>query len=315
MSGWYRMLDAPETSKAAIPVDRADAARWNTVKLGFGIFATVNAFDGPRRKEHLRKIRAWAVDMDEGTKAEQRARILRSPLVPSLVVETKRGYQAYWRAKDGQPTHWNAIVLERLVPFFGADKNARDLCRILRVPGFFHLKDPSTPFLVKLVHELDVTYSERQIGEAFTWVPDRAAHDAALAEMKRADTAAAREAAKVHALATGTAPTETFWEAVYALDARETLARLSGSSWVSGEVYSFRLTGRGRWNIFVDGKSSSCFVDERGHIGSLSGGGPTPAQWLKWLGRSWKEVVEALKHVHPHLADIDEASRKAARAA
>jgi len=315
MGDLYRMSDRPDESKAAIRVDRDDAARWNTPELGFGIFVTVNSFNGPRRKECLRRVRAWAIDMDEGSKLEQRARLHASPLPPSRIVETRRGYQAYWLAKEGKPEHWNAIVLERLVPYFGSDRNARDLCRILRVPGFLHLKDPADPFMCRVAWSHEVSYTERQVADAFPWVADKQAHAAALVEQRRAEAAESRETSRREAIASGCAPTETLWEAIYQLDSRETLARLSGSHWVGGEQYSFRPTGRGRWNIFVGGKGTSCFVDEVGHIGSFSGGGPTPAQWLRWLGRPWKEVVEALCAMHPHLAEIDTAARKAWRPA
>lgn len=165
----YRLHDAPESSKAAIPVrDEAEARTWNTPERGFGIYRTVNSFDGPRRKEFLARIVAWPIDIDEGEKQSQAKKLMAAPLVPSEIVETRRGYQAYWHARDGaQAEHWNAIVLERLVPYFGADKNARDLCRILRVPGFLHLKDPANPFPVRSVWRHRVSYTERQMAEAF----------------------------------------------------------------------------------------------------------------------------------------------------
>lgn len=314
MSGWYRMSDLPDAeSRAAIPVERGEAARWNTPALGFGIFLTVNSFNGLRRKECLAKINAWAVDMDDGTKAEQHAKLLRSPLVPSLIVETKRGYQAWWAAKEGaKAEHWNAIVLERLVPFFGSDKNARDLCRILRVPGFLHLKDPADPFKVRIAWKHDVSYSERQIGEAFEWVPDpkvqRAAHD----EQRRA---AEREIRDATSVAAGVPPSESLWDAVYTLDCEEALSRLSGHWAVSGERYTFRPTSRGRLNIFVDGKSSPCFIDENKRIGSPSGGGPTIAQWLRWFKHDWRTVIAVLKEVFPRLAEIDAAAKAQRRIA
>jgi hypothetical protein len=73
----YRMCDLPTaTSKAAIPVaSPEEAKRWNTPELGFGIFATVNTSTEPRRKENLRRINAWAVDMDEGTKQQMHAKL------------------------------------------------------------------------------------------------------------------------------------------------------------------------------------------------------------------------------------------------
>ncbi len=313
MSQWFRMHDSPEASKAAIPVEKTEAKSWNTPEKGFGIFMTVNEFDGPRRKEHLRRIGAWAVDMDEGTKQEQHDRIERSPLIPSLVVETKRGYQAYWVAKDGNAHHWNAIVLERLVPFFGADKNARDLCRILRVPGFLHLKDPADPFLVKTVWQTNASYRERDLADAFTWRANKQEHDRHLAEAQRSVDSEAKNRARQAAIAMGSIPTETLWDAIYALDCRDSLSRLSGHWSVGGEQYTFRQNANGNANIFVGGKSTSCFIDTNGRIGSMSGFGPTPAQWLRYWNHPWTVVIQVLKEIHPHLADVDDAAKKARR--
>lgn len=308
----YRMSDNPHANKAAIPVADADEARlWNTPDLGFGVFRTVNSFDGPRRKEFLSSINAWPIDIDEGDKAAQAKRIMGAPLVPTAVIETKRGYQVYWVAKQGAlPEHWNALVLERLVPYFGADKNARDLCRILRAPGFLHLKDPADPFKIRTVWKHNVSYTERQVAEAFPWVPNMDEHRRQLAEAKAKADRDARDQKRAAAIAAGRVPTEDLWDAIGNLDCRDALERLSGSGWVNGEFYTFKRTGRGRWNIFVDGRGSSCFVDENGKIGSLSGGGPCISQWLRWLGRSTEEIVSAVCSVYPHLAEIDEQWRK-----
>lgn len=304
---WWRMFD-PEP-RGVFPVETGEAESWNVDR--WGVFWTVNAFDGPRRVQNLRAIRAWAVDIDEGDKASQARRIQAAPLLPSLVVETKRGYQAYWRAKLGaRSEHWNALVLERLVPYFGADKNARDLCRILRVPGYFHWKNPEEPFLVRQVFALDVAYTEQQLAEAFPWVASRELHQEQLAEAQRQERAAVRQAA----IAAGRAPTQTLWDAIWHLDQREALARLSGSSVVDGQRYAFRRTSRGRHNILVDGKGSSCFVDENGRIGSLSGGGPTVVQWCRWLGKGYVEIIAALKLAFPELAAVDERAQQLRRA-
>lgn len=314
MSQLYRMCDLPTAeSKAAIPVTVDEARRWNTPEHGFGIFVTVNSFNGPRRKENLTRINAWAVDMDEGTKQQMHDRLLKSPLVPSIIVETKRGYQAYWAARDGKAEHWNALVLERLVPFFGSDANARDLCRILRVPGFLHLKDPADPFKIRKVWEHQVVYTERQIAEAFTWVANKAEHQRHLSEAQRALEREAREKARQAAIASGNIPTETLWDAIWNLDCEEGLARLSGHWAVGGEKYTFRPTGRGNLNVYVDGKSSSCFIDANKRIGSLDGGGPTLVQWLLWFKHPYRTVIEVLKEIFPQLVEIDEAAKKARR--
>lgn len=251
---------------------------WN--RQGYGIFWTVNDFrNAIRRIDQLVQLRSWAIDMDEGTKSEQRARLHRSPLEPTLIVETKRGYQAYWNAKDAVPEHWNAIVLGRLVPFFGADKNARDIARILRVPGYLHLKDPTKPFLVKTVHTCPVAYTEQQIARAFQPVQEapQKVHERVKRENKFADS-------------------DDFWDRVWQLDCEQALERLGPHL---GESYTFRGNRNGKKNILVDGKGTSCFIDGNGRIGSLSGGGPTVFQWIKWFGKSQKDAIELIKRVFP----------------
>ena len=301
MTQMYRMSDRADDIKAAIPTTREEAKRWNTPELGFGIFATVNSFNGPRRKENLTRINAWAIDMDEGTKEKMHAKLSAFCLTPSLIVETKRGFQAYWCAADGKANHWDLIVLERLVPYFGSDPNARDLCRILRVPGFLHLKDPSDPFKVRAVWKHVVSYTERQIWQFsdIPWVPSKTRHQEHLVEARRsASTASA------------SGPSDTLWDAIWNLDCEEGLARLSGHWAVSGEKYTFRGTARGNMNVFVDGKSSSCFIDSSKRIGSLDGGGPTLVQWLRWFKHDWKVVIAVLKEMFPQLVEIDEAAKR-----
>jgi hypothetical protein len=268
------------------PIDPVDAEKWN--QDGWGIFSTVQAFDGPRRKENLTKIRAWAVDIDAGTKREQMVRIERTPLVPSSIVETKNGYHVYFYAEDGvRPQYYRALV-DRMVAFFKGDRNATDVARVLRVPGFYHLKDPADPFLVRHVHgpDKDVVYSERQMWNAFpaSW------------EEKKKRLMHNRSRSQ----APGTA--DDFWEAVYNLDCIDALEKLSGTGYVGGERFSFRSVGGGRrHNIIVDGKGTSCWIDEDGRIGSKDKGGPTVVQWLHWYGTPIRECVRIVKEMYPEL--------------
>lgn len=295
---WFRLWDPDPKLHGCVRVTPGTAHDWN--ERGFGIFWTVNAFrDGVRRIDHLEAICAWAVDIDAGEKSAQRARLEAAPLIPTLVVETKRGYQAYWGAKGGQAAHWNAMVLHRLVPWFGADKNARDLARILRVPGFLHLKDPADPFATRVVHAHQVTYSERDIVGAFPVDPaileaeQRRVHAEAQRELERAEHPAPATRAP--------ARTTEFWERLLYLDCEEGLARISGSGMVNGELYTFRRNSSGTKNIIVNGKSSSCWVDKNGRIGSLAKGGPTLYQWLAWYGHKPKAIVDFLKREFPTL--------------
>ena len=213
-----------------------------------------------------------------------------SPLVPSAIVETKRGYQAYWDAKDGTSAHWNAIVLRRLVPYFGADANARDIARILRVPGYYHLKNPADPFMVRIAHWMRVSYTERQIVEHWSEHVDEAERER---EFRR----------EVRSTYTpqGGVSGDDFWERVYNLDCEEGLLRLSGMGCVGGESFTFRPCRNGNLNLYVDGKGSSCWIDKSKRIGSLDRGGPTLANWLHWYGCSWADAARTLKDIFPHL--------------
>jgi hypothetical protein len=276
-------------NQGAFPIQPSEAKRWNAE--GYGIFWTVNEFNGPRQIKNLVRINSWAIDMDTGEKPDQIRRILSSPVTPSGVVETKRGFQVYWTAKDAKPEHWNSILIDRLVPFFGADANARDLARILRVPGFDHLKDPANPFRV-CIREMSYSsgaITEQQMAERFP------------------DSAQAKRDAETHARAKRehTFAGDSFWDCVYALDCLEGLARLSGHHAVGGQRFTFRRNGNGSSNILVDGRGSSAWVDKSGRIGSLSKGGPTLFQWLTHsdYGNSPKQAVDVIKNLYPQLAD------------
>ncbi len=260
-----------------------------------GIFRTLNRFDGPRRMDNLVAIEAWSVDLDDGTKEEQLERIKASPLVPSSVVETRNGYHVHFAAKEGTADGWPRVMEERLIPFFGADRNAKDIARILRVPGFFWWKDPENPFPVRRVHRWDVAYTEQQMLEAFPVDP-------AIVEAKeRAEADARRIRSEVRF--SGDSSGDSFWRRVIELDCLDALQALSGHWLVNGEQYTFRRTRSGTHNIRVNGKGSSCWVDASGRIGSKTNGGPSIVRWCAWLGHSYRDIARGLKEVFSGLED------------
>ena len=247
---------------------------------GYGIFQTVNDFRGARKIINLTRINAWALDIDQGTKAEMRGRI-ESGLVPTMVVETKRGYHVYFKAKNARFEHWKAIMEHRLIPFYKADQNAKDITRILRMPGFFHMKNPDEPFLVRKIWDWKVSYTEIQVAQFYSVSKEKQKqeiHDIARRSTKKSDV---------------------FWEWIWNLDCENALMRLSGKHFVNGEVYSFKQNGSGTKNIFVDGKSTSCWIDREGRIGSFDKGGPTIAQWLNWFHKDYCKVVQIIREAFP----------------
>lgn len=167
-----------------IPIPRELAREMNDD--GYGIFTTIQVFDtAVRRLDNLKAIRVVAVDLDCSngeTKASLAERIKKSPIEPSYIVETKNGYHVYFELR-----HWiystnseklskiySMFMKSRVIPFFNADKQCSDATRTLRIPGYFHMKDPENPFLVKKVHESGKRYSFSDIKKAFPKTVDYA---------------------------------------------------------------------------------------------------------------------------------------------
>lgn len=286
MTSLFRMLDQKQRQKFAIPVREADALTWN--ERGFGIFHTVNEFQGSRKKENLCRIFAWAVDMDAGTKDEQLRRIA-AGLVPSRIIETKRGFQPYFNAKDASVER-HPILMQRLVAFYGADPRAKDLSRLLRTPGYFHMKEPTDPFLIRQIWEWTVSYTEAQMLLFYPPSP------AELAEQEKDHNRERRILHKIGGLPKSQASIQ-FWGDLWNMNQEYALARLSGHPAVNGEVYTFKRNASGTKNIFVNGQSTSTWIDTAGRIGSFDKGGPTVFQWLKWFGHSSKTTISILKEV------------------
>ncbi|MCA1807356.1 MAG: RepB family DNA primase [Actinobacteria bacterium] len=127
---------------------------------GAGVFFSVNGTDGTGAKaENITRIRTYYVDID-GLKNKTPAleMLITAALKPSAIVETKNGVHAYWYAARQTPVNYSEYrrVQVGLIKAFGGDKGAKDISRVLRVPGTLHLKNPSEPFKVRIVHQLPV---------------------------------------------------------------------------------------------------------------------------------------------------------------
>jgi AAA domain-containing protein/DNA primase RepB-like protein len=105
---------------------------------GAGVFVTVNETDlCGRTAENVTRVRAAFVDLDG------------APLdpvedcQPNIVVESSPGrWHAYWLVTDLRLDQFTALQ-ERLSKKFRADPAVKDLPRVMRLPGFFHRKNPS----------------------------------------------------------------------------------------------------------------------------------------------------------------------------
>jgi P4 family phage/plasmid primase-like protien len=109
---------------------------------GAGIFISVNRCKGHRCFNNVVKIRAVHADVDEATDA-QRAYLLQK-LPPSIVVTSSEQHrlQLYWLLEDeSEQSKTEVGELNKILAHdYGADIAATDISRLLRAPGFKHMK-------------------------------------------------------------------------------------------------------------------------------------------------------------------------------
>jgi hypothetical protein len=109
---------------------------------GAGIFTTVNRCIGQRSNDNVTNIRAVHADVDTAT--DQQRRVLTESLPPSIIVTSsdRTKLHLYWLLNEAAAKEKEAVSqLNRLLAYdYGADKAATDIARILRPPGFKHMK-------------------------------------------------------------------------------------------------------------------------------------------------------------------------------
>jgi hypothetical protein len=278
-SGMIKVLGDDLTSKLI------EAHKLNSE--GFGIFWCVNKFKGARKTENLDSLVALYIDMEGDSKTALYSRLKRG-LTPSYVIETKNGFHAYWLIYDYDLETYKDDLAHRLQPFYNSDRKAMDVSRVLRVPDFFHLKDPSDPFLIRcLEYNPCIAYSPKSIADFY---PN---------QIEEKDLELKHEFSKdMNKKFSGQSD---FFDRVYNMNCLDALKRLSGSPHVMGEIYDFRKTSNGNHNILVNGKSTSCFLDKNYRIGSTDKGGPTIWQWLYWYHQDHKHVYRIMKEVFHEL--------------
>lgn len=121
-------------------------------------------------KDAVKQVKFLWADIDwkdyAGGQEEALSRLKEFPLKPTAIVCSGHGYQPYWCLKEVVTTNSSDDVvrvesfLKRLAIALGADSNAAEIARVLRLPGTYNLKDPSVPVPVSILQlEEDLKYS------------------------------------------------------------------------------------------------------------------------------------------------------------
>ncbi|MDP1772132.1 MAG: AAA family ATPase [Methylobacter sp.] len=119
---------------------------------GAGIFVAVNETDLTGRKtENIIRPRGIWIEDDNGGAPNP------DGLEPHMVVQSSDSHKQhrYYLIDDAVVIDWQewGQVQERMVLEYFSDPNAKDSSRVMRLPGFFHQKDPAKPMQVRLIHE------------------------------------------------------------------------------------------------------------------------------------------------------------------
>ena len=141
---------------------------------GAGIFVARNQCTGSRNIANVTRVRGVHADMDDVTDAQLAS--VYDALHPSIVVQSSEPQrcQLYWQlaADESLGKEETKAINQCLAMRHGADKAAVDVARLLRLPGFKHMKyraDGKTPTVVATYY--GHTYTADQIRLAFPPLP------------------------------------------------------------------------------------------------------------------------------------------------
>lgn len=140
-----------------------------------GIFFVVNELDrskDPKRKRTKKMfVRARAIWVEDDEKRDEPRDDW--PLEPNIIVQSSPGkYHYYWLTDTDDQEAWEE-QMDIMTDYFGCDPQARDLTRVLRIPGFNHCKKDPVKVKVRYLREKPYEFSALQIAFKPTGEPIR----------------------------------------------------------------------------------------------------------------------------------------------
>jgi len=182
--------------------------------VGYGVYFTVNEFNNRRTKENITKLKHCYCDVDmakdgDGSTREQieeRKAVIAEALVaycePTTMIDTSNGLQPLWEITDGEPSEEN---IERYVNVLkgirdwtiehgSAGDNVYDVSRVVRLPGYNHMK--AEPYMCKVIHKSEKKYVLSELEQMFPhkeveaeWQPQPETKDTIFQEIDNIDFA------------------------------------------------------------------------------------------------------------------------------
>lgn len=253
------------------------------------VFFSINQIEGKQRiQSAVSWVNARVCEMDWMSKEIQATLIDLAPLKPSLVVDSKRSFQVYYFAKDGTLANWRKIMWG-LRNFYEGDHRIITEERVLRLPWFYHQKDPKDKYFVDFFEVSKEYYTEAEMLLAF---PDTVNKLEQSKSLKQYSWEFSND--------------DGFWKRACSVNAEYMLWLLSWSKWVNGEKIDII-----NKQIWINEKQTGSWIDDKGMIGSYDKWWPTRIQWVSWYGTvDWKELYQWTIQKLPELKPIPKIKEK-----
>ncbi|WP_236000276.1 VapE domain-containing protein [Bradyrhizobium uaiense] len=134
--------------RGTLPALWSELCKWNND--GYGVFVCISEMDGNGREiANVKTIRCQAIDLDNLSAQQNYERAAQFNPPPSFAVQSSPNkFHCYWVTQQHTDRDKFTLLQCKLRVWFDGDKKVIDSSRVLRVPGFYHLKDPNNPHLV-----------------------------------------------------------------------------------------------------------------------------------------------------------------------
>ena len=240
------------------------------------IFFSVNPMQTYKiSRDNIAWLSAWICESDELPKEEQQELIKKAPIKPSMIVESNKSYHMYWFCDNATKEKWKWIC-RWLAKYFNWDVKVIDFARVLRLPWYYHMKDPNNPFMCKLVYWKNKRFTEQEMIDAYGYIEE--------------------EKPKVNYVNTD----DNIWEDMANWDSMMMLQDLSWTSIMNWENIDFSKNSNWTYQIIVNWEVSSCWIDKNWMIWSNDKWWPTWIQWIQWYRNITKsELLKYCRDKYP----------------
>lgn len=129
-------------------------------RAGFNIFMAVNEIVGERKNQNVTRIRAVFYDNDNTSEVE-------TSLEPTFKVKSGRGDHGYYVLSDNMPVREFRDIQESISRLYKTDPSIKDPARLMRLPGFAHVKDRGNPKPVTIFEVSEKKYEFNTVKDHF----------------------------------------------------------------------------------------------------------------------------------------------------